>query len=1186
MFSEGKYIEAGKEFGAFLNYTKKFTELILVKDGNIVSAYRNDGSNEYSYLSSKARDIARIIINGTRGCTSKNGCPCPCPELGSMQVHSFEQKKIRFTFGMHMGEIYSSTAEIGEDLFTTSYKSFIQFPEIPYIRLTANVTNIDGNVTEDVVVRSVEEIALEKDDLTWMQSKQYYIVNNDEAAEKIFTFLDNYNGPIAYDIESSGLRMNCFGKINSHYKKELEQYNLNNPDEQIRADYLVGIIFCVQDNISYYFPCSNRKFKNLYEEKDSELRRKICLNVKSRYTLCPLKLPDSDMARYCIDTPIEEWTEDVILMERCRNILETKYIVSHGGSFEWRTGWQYEIDTNIKDDTMILHQIMYKFRNTTSNRGEPSNLKYLAKKELGIDQWELSDFFPSFKEDNEAVRQKTGAKKKKKSNVDFSYMDYAGTLIYAPTDGDVTLLLYKKYKKDMKENHKDKEYIYNVEILTMCAIGYMEFYGHRIDEDKILHVKELTKARMAKYESLIRQAVHFSRDIEVEKFKVLDDVYNEVIAADDKGVSKEESKVLTDRLIKATEDLNKAIMEDNDNIINFGSPQQVADLFYDADKLNIPMQGDSRSVNKKVVKAYAKETDDEGNPKYPAVIYYSKYTVEKTLLQKFFDNLPYFMYPGGFIFSSYGQIAAATGRMSCSKPNAQQYPKDVTKIVIPRDDFIMMDADYSQIEYRVLVALSKNTKLAELFSDPDSDYHTLMASLMYSVPYSSVTPKMRGDAKSFNFGIPYGMGLGSLAILLTGKNTPQTRDEAAEKYELYFKDQPMTRKYFDNIKETASVTKRTLTLFNRERKYEFVGKDGKINTALRAAALRQAGNAVIQGTAADIFKISVARNFSYIRQNKLFGLFLITNMVHDEQLMEVNTKMLNAKRILRDVGINMQFKLDGFPPLYIGAGIGKSWGYAKGKMAEIHPDLLDDMSAKVVEQQLPIFTTTPRNPVEVTKEITAEVIEFRRQKVIKYLTNIDNFNVAMHPAIGGLINLQFNYGRDKDAKEYGLTDEQLLLLNTADFIKENELNVDAEWFKATQTTTDVEEDSEYDEEDEDSEDVDDNGVSQFSLIDESNVMYGATPQDIIKAFGTCVIEELGICGVDMSSLYYVKKNAIIDYLCERQCKPEDAESMEVVFLLAGNVLKRTGIYVKNVDSSALEARFKYMTSQPMEAVNG
>ena len=179
----------------------------------------------------------------------------------------------------------------------------------------------------------------------------------------------------------------------------------------------------------------------------------------------------------------------------------------------------------------------------------------------------------------------------------------------------------------------------------------------------------------------------------------------------------------------------------------------------------------------------------------------------------------------------------------------------------------MMDADYSQIEYRVLVALSGEEKLAELFADPDNDYHTLMASLMYGVPYASVTPAMRGDAKSFNFGSPFGMGFASLAILLTGRSGPVEIEEAKEKYELYFKDQPKARKFFNQVKEMAAVNRYTKTFWNRRRYYSFEDKDGNINQAKKASALRQAGNAVIQGTAADIFKISVARNFTYIRKN-------------------------------------------------------------------------------------------------------------------------------------------------------------------------------------------------------------------------------------------------------------------------------------------------------------------------------
>ena len=875
-----------------------------------------------------------------------------------------------------------------------------------------------------------------------------------------------------------------FGEIGSDKKKELERYNAANPENQIRADRLVGIIFCVENDVSYYFPCFNRKFDNLYQNLDSPVRKTTVNNIKARYTVGDLRNDDSFMANYIRTTPDSEWGSDVILMERCRDILHTKHLVAHNGTFEWKVGWLYHIDTNISDDTMIMHQLMYKFRSTTSNRGEKSSLKFLAKKELGVDQWELDDFFPNWKEDNAGtVRTKAGAKKKKGSKIDFSYMTYEGTRVYAPTDGDVTFQLFNKYKKDMVENHKEIEYLYSVELIVSCAIAYMEFYGHRIDETKILNAREETKADIIMIESEIRQTVGYSDQKELDKYNELKDLRKELESLEDKkdDQSKTRAKQLRERIPTLTEEVKKAIAENTTNVLNLSAPGQVADLFYN--KLGYPttLSEGKMSVAKKVYKGLMKEKDENGKPKYPVAGMYAKYKDKDTQLTKFFDNLPYFMYPGGFIFSSYGQISTATGRMSCidedalisvvggykkikdievgdmvycydnddniairkvlnkldkgikdcieltwqsqgthefgnlvctpdhkilskdngwvradkvslcrnhhkivdkhsvgkrhvydleveefhnfianeicvhncSKPNAQQYPKLITKIVIPRDGFVMLDADYSQIEYRVLTALAGNTELAELFSNPDSDYHTLMASLMYDVPYSSVTSPMRSAAKSFNFGIPYGMGLGSLAILLTGKNTPQTRDEAAEKYEAYFKNQPRTRKFFDNVKELAQVYGYTETQFKRRRYYSFKEPDGTINEAKKAKALRQAGNAVIQGSAADVFKIGVARNFSYIRRNNLLGKLLIINMIHDEQLMEIDAQHLNVQRILADVGKNMQFHLDGYPPLYIGAGIGKAWGYAKGKMAEIHPVLLQQLTDEA--KNIPIY---------------------------------------------------------------------------------------------------------------------------------------------------------------------------------------------------------------------------------------
>lgn len=1169
MFTRGEYCDGSSTYGVICAHSKQDAEVLLVTSGTIASAYKTDGTNEYSYINPKAKEMYKVLKNGIAGCKAKNGEPMQF-SLGSSMRHSYTKAKVDYSIELFDGEVVGASISWGDGcsifLEYTDDKNLIP-NGIPYVTLTVNRITTD-QVLDEVPVRSVEEIALEKDDVSWLKYKKYYVVNDDDTAEKIFSSLDNWTGPISYDTETTGLKINCFGKINSEYSRKLAEYNAANPDHQLRADRLVGIIFCVEENVSYYFPCFNRKFKNLYTS-DTEARRKAISIIKDRYSKPHSNPMQDDMDDYFRKTPEDQWSPDVILMERVRGILEKRHIVAHNGSFEYKVGCLYGIDTNLKDDTMIMHQIMYKFRSTTSNRGEPSNLKYLAKVELGIDQWELSDFFPDFKEDKSGqVRAANKRGKKKGSKIDFSYMDYAGTRVYAPTDGDVTFLLFKKYKQDMMDNHKEQEYIYNVEVIVSCCIGYMEFFGHRLDERKIYGVRDKTKAELACIESEIRQAVGFSKPDEIDAYNHLKesiDAFSEVDNAGDEDARNNAIK----GMLESTESLYSVIAKNEENQLNLGSPAQVAELFYDV--LGYPMQGDKRSVASKQIKPLLKAKNDDGTQAYPVANMYAEYKKKDTLLVKFYDNLPYFMYTGGYIFSSFGQISTATGRMSCSHPNAQQYPKAITGICIPRDGYVMMDADYSQIEYRVLTALAGNTELAHLFSDPDSDYHTLMASKMYGVDYAAVTPKMRSDAKSFNFGIPYGMGFKSLAILLTGNSKPSSVDEAKEKYELYFKNQPRTRKFFDQVKEMALVNKYTRTHWCRYRYYSFTDANGNENNARKGAALRQAGNAVIQGTAADIFKISVARNFMYIRENHLQGLLLIINMIHDEQLFEVNVQKLNMQRVLADVGKNMQFKVEGFPPLYIGAGIGPAWGKAKGKMAEIHPLLLEQFTEEA--KDIPIFHDDKAvDTNEVLKYFAKRVLDFRRKKVRDYICDPNNYNKDLHPAIGNLLNLQFTYGHDKDKE--GLNDKEFTQLCLDEFIKHEGIQgVDSSMFKAKEESMeDVEEDAEYTDGDEENEDDVEIGDNMFTVVDESDMVFGATIQDLIHQFKFFISPKYKVCGIDAIDMYYTKKDELVDYLCQHICDEDADGAMQIVFLQPGNILNRTGLYVNNISEDVVASK--------------
>lgn len=717
--------------------------------------------------------------------------------------------------------------------------------QVPFVEtLTQDKTKIaDVNATEDEEedlmkrhVRTIDEISLSKD-TTWLKDRQYYVVNSEVIAEQIFVALESYDGLVSYDVETSGLNINRFCEIGSPFKKRLEEYNESVPkDQRIKADSLTGFSFCIQPNVAYYFPCQHRKFRNLYEDKTEETTRRTLERIKSRYVIGDLRDDDSYIAEYIRTTDQNEWPSDVILMERVRDILEKHKILAHHGSFEYKVGMCYHIDTNLVEDTMIIHQLAFKWKNIRTHAGEPSNLKYLTKTLLGIDQLSLEDFFADFKEAETASEVRSVSmtakkkKKKKKALIDFSYMEYEGTRCYAPADVDFTLQIWTKLKVEMNRLFPDLEYLYGAEIILACAVGYAEFYGLHINEKKIDAAKYGSLVKMAKMEHKIREYNNLCSEPENE-------AYAQLMALDTETTDRE---LLDEKLEQLS-----TIIELAGNL-KLSSPGQVGELLYNKYGWKADEDG-KKSMGKKVIKQYEKLTDEEGNPLYPEVLWYRDWKDESTLITKFFDKLQDFMYPGGYLFTSFGQIACATGRMSSKKPNFQQMPGSITKIIEPSEGFVFFDGDFSQIEYRVLCAMAGEQSLIEAFSDPDMDYHQKMAALMFGVPYALVADSMRKQAKAFNFGIPYGMGFPSLSIQLFGNKNKASIEATKLKYEDYFKDQPLVRQFFVDVKEKTRYNEFSRTHFGRRRYFKFTDDTGNINQAFLASALRQAGNAVIQG---------------------------------------------------------------------------------------------------------------------------------------------------------------------------------------------------------------------------------------------------------------------------------------------------------------------------------------------------
>ena len=217
---------------------REATEVILVVDQKLYSAYKEDKDGKYSYGNNKAKELFSYVNIAIKGCTAKNGVAAPFVR-GTVSKHVFKKRKANYEAQLFNGELAGLDVE-GEDaqIFLEYTDKNIIPAEIPYIKLTVAKEFSESMImdTGDVPVRSLEEIGLEKD-ITWLRNKKYYIVNDDETAEKVFQALENFRGPISYDTETTGLRINMFSKVNSKEQMMLEEYNSVREDkDKIRVD--------------------------------------------------------------------------------------------------------------------------------------------------------------------------------------------------------------------------------------------------------------------------------------------------------------------------------------------------------------------------------------------------------------------------------------------------------------------------------------------------------------------------------------------------------------------------------------------------------------------------------------------------------------------------------------------------------------------------------------------------------------------------------------------------------------------------------------------------------------------------------------------------------------------------------------------------------------------------------------
>ena len=233
------------------------------------------------------------------------------------------------------------------------------------------------------------------------------------------------------------------------------------------------------------------------------------------------------------------------------------------------------------------------------------------------------------------------------------------------------------------------------------------------------------------------------------------------------------------------------------------------------------------------------------------------------------------------IHSTFNQTITATGRISSTEPNLQNIPmrtelgRQIRKVFIPREGFVFADADYSQIELRVLASMAGDKELFEAYRT-DQDIHRITASKVFHIPFEDVTSQQRRDAKAVNFGIVYGISSFGLS-----QNLSITRKEASNYIEEYFQTYPDIKSFLDKTVEDAKKNGYSVTMFGRRRPIPELKSS---NFMQRSFGERVAKNSPIQGTAADIIKLAMVNVWRRLKRENLNSRLIL--QIHDELLIE------------------------------------------------------------------------------------------------------------------------------------------------------------------------------------------------------------------------------------------------------------------------------------------------------------
>jgi DNA polymerase-1 len=428
---------------------------------------------------------------------------------------------------------------------------------------------------------------------------------------------------------------------------------------------------------------------------------------------------------------------------------------------------------------------------------------------------------------------------------------------YACEDADITFKIKQILEKELKENHLETLF-YDIECPLVYVLADMEWTGVRLDLNALKHLSE--------------------------------SLTNDVIQ------------------------IEKEIIEMAGIDFNVNSPKQIGEILFDRLKII--------DKAKKTKTGQYKTSEDELEKlrnKHPIIEKILEQRGLKKLLSTYVDAFPQLIDKRtGKIHTSFNQTVVATGRLSSANPNLQNIPirdergKEMRKVFIPDEGCKFLSADYSQIELRIMAHLSGDKNMVEAFNS-GQDIHAATAAKIYHVPLAEATSEMRRKAKVANFGIIYGISIFGLADRLN-----ISRTEAKELIDGYFASYPGVKQYMDTSIETAREKGYVETVLSRKRYLPDINSQ---NAIVRGYAERNAINAPIQGSAADIIKIAMIRIFNRLSEEKMQSKMIL--QVHDELNFNVHNNELEKVKQLVVEEMENAYRL--IVPLKTDCSVGKNW---------------------------------------------------------------------------------------------------------------------------------------------------------------------------------------------------------------------------------------------------------------------